>query len=159
MALALALIVVIVGCSDDGGDNSSAIPSDCGLPSPDPTADVSLVAEALLLHGEAQLLAAAKERGGFLASIAIPMSVTDGLARYKTELKQLGYELISQDNEIFEAELYLRKGKNVGAIQIRRSVCDDASIVFVNVISQRHVGKQVPLPIPSGARSPSPIDR
>jgi hypothetical protein len=89
----------MAGCSDNGGDNSSGIRAECGLPSPDPGSDISLVAPELLLDGQAQLLQASKERGGYLASIGISMSVTDGLKLYRKALKQLEFELVSEDTD------------------------------------------------------------
>jgi hypothetical protein len=126
---------------------------DCGLPTPQPGLDASFVPERLLIGGEPT--SASRERGGFLVAVSIPYSVEEGLRLYKKAVAEEGFKILSEDNEIFEAELYLQDRKRLGAIQIRRSLCDDESIAFVNVISSSKAGQPVPLPIPSGARTPT----
>jgi hypothetical protein len=64
----------------------------------------------------------------------IRMSVQDALPLYKRAIARAGFELVGEDNEGFEAELYLKRGKELGSLQIRTSVCSDASVVFVNVV-------------------------
>lgn len=107
----------------------------CGLPTPDPGTDRddSLVPDIFLPSG-AEIAKAEAERGGFITAINVPLSVGAAFDFYREAAKGGGYEIIQTDNEGFEAEIYLRHGKRLAAIQVRTSTCDDRSIVFVNEI-------------------------
>jgi hypothetical protein len=130
-------VMVLVGCT--GGSEKRASPpglsGTCGLPSPDPDSrrDDSLVPDYFLPEG-AEIAKAQAERGGFITAINVPLSVGGAFEHYRTAARDAGYEVIQTDNEGFEAEIYLRRGKKVAAIQVRTSTCDDRSIVFVNEI-------------------------
>jgi hypothetical protein len=118
------------------------------LPSPQANLDESLVPPLFLPDG-AVLTRAQRERGGFLAAINVTLGVQDALRYYRRAVNDGGYEVIQADNEGFEAELYLRKGKFLAAVQIRTSKCDDESIVFVNVVDAARLGGGLPSPSPS----------
>lgn len=133
-----ALAIVFFGActNDDDAGRPGEIAASCGLPTPKRNVDPSLVPELFLRGGDAVVTTAQKERGGFIAAMNVPLSVTDAFAEYRSLAREAGYQVISEDNEIFEAEIYLRRRGEIGAIQIRRSVCEDASVVFVNVIQR-----------------------
>ncbi|HEX2059087.1 MAG TPA: hypothetical protein VHI71_12055 [Actinomycetota bacterium] len=130
LAAAAAALVLAAACNR-GGD---ALPAGCGLPTPDPAARPELIPDHFLLEGQAEVATAARRKGGVTGVLTIQRSVQDGLPLYRKAVDAAGYELIAEDNEGFEAELYMRKGKSLGQIQLRTSVCDDASVVFVNLV-------------------------
>ena len=138
--LVAALLVAVLaagGCSEGApADDEGAIPAGCGLPTPNPRADASVVAEVFLLGGDAEVTQTKKSKRGLLAALNVPYSVAEAFSRYSDSVKKGGYEVVDDDFEGFEAELYLRKGDDLGAVQIRRSTCEEASIVFVNVVKQ-----------------------
>jgi hypothetical protein len=134
-----------VSC-EDGTEADPAV-VDCGLPSRGPNVDDSLVPD-LYIPDEAELTRAQAERGGFLAQINIELGVQDALRYYRQAVEDAGYEIIQRDNEGFEAELYLRKGEMLAAVQIRTSKCDDESIVFVNEVDASRIGGGLPSPSP-----------
>ena len=105
----------------------------CGLPTPEPKRDESLVPKYFLPEG-AEVSNATAERGGFLTAINVPLDVQSSFDFYTEAAKGAGYEVIQSDNEGFEAEIYMRKGKRLAAIQIRQSKCSDRTIAFVNEI-------------------------
>ena len=133
------LLVTMISCTGDSPkkteENPAGLSGTCGLPTPEPGRDESLVPEVLLPPG-AEISNAQAERGGFIAAINVKLSVGEALDFYRKAVKAAGYEAINIDNEGFEAEMYLRKeAKNrLAAIQIRTSTCDDRSIVFINEI-------------------------
>ena len=100
----------------------------------------------------AQVVRAQRERGGFITSLNIDLGVQDALARYQRVVKEADYEIIQQDNEGFEAEIYFRGRDQLGAIQIRTSQCDTKSVVFVNVVDPDQLGGGLPSPSPTGKR-------
>ena len=124
------------------------MPADCGLPSPEPTIDARLVPD-YFLPDRTELVRAQAERGGYLAMINAQLSVQDALDIYHSIVIENGFEIIQEDNEGFEAEIYLRKKKQLAAIQIRRSQCDDASVIFINLVDEDQLGGGLPSPSPS----------
>jgi hypothetical protein len=135
-ALFLAGALALVGCS--GGSDpttDNGIPSDCGLPTPSPGVRAELVPEYFVLEG-AEIAMVQRRRGGYVAAINLPYSVTPALGRYREVLGEQGYEELGIDNEGFEAEVFFRSGKQIGQIQIRQSICEGATIAFVNVVSR-----------------------
>jgi hypothetical protein len=129
LAVALLVLLLAGACRDGGGE---AV--DCGLPTPDPAARGDLIPQELLLDGDAEVALASRRKGGVTGVLNIRMSVQDALPLYKKAIARAGFELVGEDNEGFEAELYLKRGKELGSLQIRTSVCADASVVFVNVV-------------------------
>jgi hypothetical protein len=137
LAAVLAAALVAGGCSEQAPvDDDPAIPAGCGLPTPDPGVDASVVAEVFLLGGDAEVTKTKKSKRGILAALNVPYSVSEAFSRYSDSVKEGGYEVVDDDFEGFEAELYLRKGDDLGAVQIRRSTCEGASVVFVNIVKQ-----------------------
>lgn len=81
--------------------------------------------------------------------LSVALSVQDALPLYKKAISGAGFDLVGEDNEGFEAELYMKRGERLGAIQIRRTLCDDVSIVFVNVVKGDFTMPVVTTPSPS----------
>ncbi len=133
VAAALLIAVAVAACDDDGGPPRAGIPRSCGLPTVDPGVKADLVPEGFLLE-DAEVTKVERTKERLTAAINNPHSVNESFTLYKEEVEDLGYDLVGQDNEGFEAELYLRKGKELGAVQIRSSRCEDATIVFVNLV-------------------------
>ena len=137
LAIALVPCLLVVGgaCTEETVPRGPAeeLSGTCGLPTPEPDRDESIVPRYFLPEG-AEISNATAERGGFLTAINVPLDVQGSFDFYRDAVKQAGYEMIQSDNEGFEAELYLRKGKRLAAIQIRQSKCSDRTIAFVNEI-------------------------
>lgn len=113
---------------------------DCGFPVPTPGMPDTKVPDEFLIEG-ARISSGQKVRGGFVTTIDIPLSVQDALPVYRKAITGAGFEIHSEDNEGFEAELYFEGGKLLGALQIRRSTCPDASLVYVNIVSRSSLSK------------------
>ena len=145
IAVAAALVV---GAACNGGDGS-ALPDDCGLPTREPRARPELIPAEFLLDGRAEVASAARRKGGVTGVLTIRMSVQDGLPLYRRAAGDAGFEIVGEDNEGFEAELYIRRRKQLGQVQIRTSVCRDASVVFVNVVTGDFAMPIVTSPSPS----------
>lgn len=137
------LLAAVVGTAcraDPVRERPEAIPSGCGLPTPGPRSDPGDLPEAFLLDGDGELVRVSKRKGGIVASINVPYSVARGFELYKEAAQEAGFRLAGEENEGFEAEIYLRAPGRLASIQIRRSVCADASIVFVSIVSRRSLG-------------------
>jgi hypothetical protein len=149
VAAVLAAALIGGGCSEETPVDERSISARCGLPTPDPGVDASVVAEAFLLGGDAEVTKTDKSKRGTIAALNVPYSVSEAFSRYSESVRQGGYQVVDDDFEGFEAEIYLRKGDDLGAVQIRRSTCGDASIVFVNVVKQGAAVFPSPSPTPS----------
>ncbi len=128
---AALLVLLLAGACSSGGGGETA---DCGLPTPDPAAKAELIPQELLLDGDAVVATADRRKGGVTGVLNIQMSVQDAFPIYKQAIARAGFDLVGEDNEGFEAELYLKRGKELGSLQIRTSVCQDAAVVFVNIV-------------------------
>jgi hypothetical protein len=98
------------------------------------------VPEEFLIDGS-RISFGQKVRGGFVTTIDIPYSVQDGLPIYRSAVADAGFKVRSVDNEGFEAEVYFERPEQLGAIQIRRSTCPDASLVYVNIVSRKSLSR------------------
>lgn len=146
MAIAL-LLLAGVSCNRGGG--APAVPADCGVPSPDPAARPELIPEPFLLDGDADVASAGRRKGGVTGVLSVELGVQEALPVYRKAVRAAGFDIVSEDNEGFEAEVYLKQGKRLGAIQIRRTLCDDVSIVFVNIVEGNFAMPIVSTPSPS----------
>lgn len=143
---ALALLLVLTAACSSGGEDAT---DECGFPSSDPAARAELIPEELLLDGEAQVSSAGRRKGGVTAALRVQLSVQDALPLYKQAVTDAGFDIVGGDNEGFEAEVYIKKGKELGQVQIRRSLCADASVVFVNLVTGDFAMPIVTTPSPS----------
>lgn len=75
-----------------------------------------------------------------MASLNIPYSVERGFELYKEASAEAGFRLAGEENEGFEAEIYLQAKGRLASVQIRRSICPDASIVFVSIVAKKSLG-------------------
>jgi hypothetical protein len=148
---AVAAIVLVLAAACDGGPGGTSA-TDCGLPKPDPAARAELIPRPFLLGGDAEVASAGTRRGGVTGVLNIRMSVQDAFPIYKRAVARAGFELVAEDNEGFEAELYLRRGKELGSLQIRTSVCEDAAVVFVNVVKGEFAQPISTTPSPAASR-------
>ncbi len=132
--LIVALAVSLgVGCSQGPNGAPAAEPSDCGLLDVDPAADASQVPEPLLLGDEVEVATTQIQQGRLLAALNVRLSVDESFAAYRRALGRADLEILQEDNEGFEAELYVGAGKELGSVVIRRSICDDAVVVYLNL--------------------------
>ncbi|MDQ3645437.1 MAG: hypothetical protein M3345_00715 [Actinomycetota bacterium] len=123
------------GCAGGGrAPDPGATVADCGLPTPKDKVDPSMVPALFVDVVDGEVVQAQQQDRGFVAAINLRLSVTEAFKRYRTAVKEAGYQEITVDNEGFEAEITLKKGKAIVAIQIRRSICEDASVAFVNQV-------------------------
>lgn len=127
----LAGLALVPSCQPD----RRAAPVDCGLPSPAPGLDARAIPEPFLLGGRAEPTLVEQRPGGFSAALNVPLSVSQALEAYRGALAEAGRRVVGEDNEGFEAELFVRRGDELGMIQVRRSVCEHSSVVFLNFVT------------------------
>jgi hypothetical protein len=131
----LALLFLASAC---GGTEEDAgpFPAECGLPSPRPNAEArrDLIPEAFLLDDKAVIRAIEREGSRIVAQLNLPFTVDEAFGLYK-DATATDYAIISEDNEGFEAEIYLRalEKNTLAAVQIRKPRCEVATSAFVSI--------------------------
>lgn len=135
LLVAVALMLVVSGACATEDPEVDAAPDfeACGLPGVHPKTDPDKVPEPYLLEGRAEVTRTVIEQGRLIASLSVPFSVNDAFPRFKKAIAETTFEVLQEDNEGFEAELYLRDGKELGSLQIRSSKCPDVTIAYLNL--------------------------
>ena len=136
LLVALCVFGACGGDSNGGRKGSQGDGGRCGLPPAEESAKVELVPKEFILDDPAVEVAQTyQRRQRFVATLNVMGSVQESFTAYKASLDKSRFELLQEDNEGFEAELYLQRGADFGVIQIRSSKCDDASFVILNLPS------------------------
>ena len=123
-------------CSDEPTPAKKTSPAtrDCGLPAAKPAADPRLVPDEFLLDDpKVEVTETIERKNRFIAALNVGGSVQETFRAFKAAIERSPFDLLQEDNEGFEAELYLQRGGDFAVIQIRASNCDDASLVFLNL--------------------------
>lgn len=150
MSKAAIAALVVLALTPSCQSGRRAAPAGCGLPTPAPGLEARVVPEPFLLDGQAEPTLVERRPGGFSAALNVPLSVSEALEAYRGALAQTGRQVVGEDNEGFEAELFVRRKDELGMIQVRRSVCDHASVVFLNFVTYP-VHERTSTPVPSPA--------
>lgn len=134
VGVALAVALSLGACSGSEGASEGKWPEECVLPSPEPGVETSKVRDEFVLP-DSEVRQVMDENDLLVIALNVPYGVTESLEMYKERLGAPDYDVISEDNEGFEAELYLQdsKTKNLLAVQIRQPRCTEASAVYVQV--------------------------
>lgn len=131
--VAAAILLIVPSACDTSESSGSDVPAKCGLPTPRPGVRADLVPEEFMMDG-AVVFKAQKTKDRLTAALNNPHSVNESYIEYKKIVRQSDFALVGEDNEGFEAELYMKKGNELGAVQIRVSQCPEATVVFLNFV-------------------------
>ena len=119
LPLALSAVLAFAGCGADDGDASAPCPE------PVPSGDVSRLPEGTPLD-RFGVVTAVEPQGKFLSARALSDRTVDALFDSLTDaLEAARYQILSEDNEIFEAEIFFadRDGRT-GLLTLREGPCD-----------------------------------
>ena len=133
VAAGLLCLIVLAGCGSDAPEEEGLFPAECGLPSPGPRADASVVPEQYLLDGLAVVRKVTSRKDFFVVAMNVPLTVNAAYGAYLDALRPPRYQLITKDNEGFEAEIYFRdaEGENLMSVVIRQPRCVEAVSVYI----------------------------
>ncbi|MGH2826783.1 MAG: hypothetical protein ACRDKF_07405 [Actinomycetota bacterium] len=127
VALAIACAALLMLASCDSGEG--ALAGECGRP--EPASDLSVLPDGLELDEFGTVVRAA-ERHGFVSARAIATDGVEGLYSPMTKLlRRGGYEIVGEDNEGFEAEIYFTRGADTGSILLRQGNCGPATNIIL----------------------------
>jgi hypothetical protein len=130
--------VMMISCGN-GGAEPAARPEPC--PSPAPVADISLLPKDVPLQRFATITEL-EIKGGFLAAEATTdTSIVELFPPLARALLNSHYDILSSDNEGFEAEIFFGRGKNVtGTFLLREGPCKDQVTVRLLYGAPRYRG-------------------
>ena len=133
----LLLALVLAGCAQGAGGTPEAGPTNCGLLNVKPSVDPEQIPAPLRLGDTAEVATTEVKQGRLLAAMNVRMTVNESFEAYKKAVGETGLEILQEDNEGFEAELYVKDGKELGSVVIRRSLCENAVVVYLNLVAPR----------------------
>jgi hypothetical protein len=123
-AACVALLLLVSGCGGDG--DGDAAPTPCATPVPVDDRDLRLLPRDVPLaeHG---VVTEVQIRAGFLGAEAIGQTrIIELYPPLARSVLDAGYDIISSDNEGFEAEIFFARGKYItGAYRLREGPCKD----------------------------------
>jgi len=134
IAVVGALIVMGGSALALGGDGGIRTAPSCGLASPDPALGDDVL-PALAEFPGAERVAIAHGNGFLSADLNVPLSVRELFEVLRSRVRGSAYEILRQDFEGFEAELYIARNGQAGVLQILRSTCPDRSRLLIQLPS------------------------
>ena len=137
MRLVAALLVLAIagGCSDDPKQGEGGLSGTCGLRKVAKNVDEDRVGEEFLLEG-VELARTQDFRGKFIATVNAPYGVNEAYRQYQDQVKEAGWDIVTQETEGFEAEIYLSDERRLAAVQIRTSTCEGKAVVYVSIVDR-----------------------
>lgn len=135
VATLLVLAVAITACSEKRDGREAGLSGTCGLRKIANDVDESRVGEEFLLEG-VEIARTQDLKGRFIATVNAPYGVDEAYRRYQDQVKDAGWDIVSQETEGFEAEIYLSDARSLAAIQIRTSTCEGKVVVYVSVVDR-----------------------
>jgi len=135
VAALLVLAITTTSCSEEPKADEGGLSGTCGLRKIAPNVDESLVGEEFLLNG-VEIAKTQNLKDRFIATINAPYGVDEAYRLYQDQIKDAGWDVVTQETEGFEAEIYLSNEQELAAIQIRTSTCDRKVVVYVSIIDR-----------------------
>ena len=118
---AACVAVALVACGGDG-DGKSSDPQACST-EPVPSGELPEMPKNLSLEKYGTIVQAST-RAGYVGAKAISeTTVVELYPQLNRDILDGGYEIISGENEGFEAEVFFRKGRNTGTFLVREGPC------------------------------------
>ena len=136
---AAGFVLLAVGCGGGNGGGQAG-PTPCPLPNPG--GDPSLLPKELRLAEYGVVTDAEVKRGFLSAQIVSETAIVELYPPIARSLLDNGYEILSGDNEGFEAEIIFRKGKGVtGNLYMLQGPCKDQVTMTFALGGARENGK------------------
>ena len=136
VAALVVLAIALTGCNgDEPKDEEKGLSGTCGLRKVAKELDEEKVGQEFFLEG-VELARTQDIRGRFIATINAPYSVNEAYKLYQDQVKGAGWDIVTQETEGFEAEIYLSDRDDFAAVQIRTSTCEGKSVVYVSIVDR-----------------------
>ena len=135
----VAVFVLAASCT--GGDSVESEPAKplpinptCGPTIGEKEVDASLVPDAFLIGESPKVTRVIESQQGYSAAILIQVALDPALEEYRSIVKETGYEILNEDYEGFEAEIYMREGADYVTLQLRETACENETVAYLRVI-------------------------
>jgi hypothetical protein len=112
----------------------------CGPTIGETEADASLVPDIFLIGETPKVTRVIESQQGYSAAILLQIALDPALEEYRSIVKQAGYEILNEDYEGFEAEIYMREGADYVTLQLRETACEDETVAYLRVIYEEAGG-------------------
>lgn len=134
LALLTVLLIVLGACADDDSGGKASTSDVCRLPEPKDGIHISLVPRAFIPPSDHEFTQTEKRRGRLVAVLVLEGTIQSALEEYRSLVEGSGFEVLQEDNEGFEAELYLQKGRgDLAVVQIRATGCEGKTLILLNI--------------------------
>ena len=136
-AAVVAISLALSGCAEPNRDEEGkpGLSGTCGLRKVARDVDEKRVSEEFLLEG-VEIAKTSEIRGRFIATINAPYSVNEAYRAYRPQVQEAGWDIVSNETEGFEAEIYLSDRDRLAAIQVRTSTCEGKVVVYVSIVER-----------------------
>lgn len=133
---AISVTVAMTLASASGKKNTNEQHSrsgvDCGLPRPDLSLKEAALPDVARLRG-VEITALDTSRGFVSADLNVPLSVEELLNSLLSRTRSAGYDVLYEDFEGFEAELYVSSEGRPGTVRMVTSECADFSRLMIHL--------------------------
>ena len=124
LRLLLVAVVVAAGSSAGCGDGSAPRAQPC--PTPSAAGDTTVLPSDLGFERWGTLTRAEERPAGVVAEVVTETSIIELYPPVARSVLDAGYDIISAENEGFEAEIFFARGRAVtGAFRFREGPCED----------------------------------
>lgn len=136
IAVLMMVAIVFGGCAGEEKKASEpGLSGTCGLRKVARDVDESRVSKEFLLEG-VEIAKTADLKGRFIATINAPYSVNEAYRTYLRQVKEAGWDIVTNETEGFEAEIYLTDPKRLAAVSVRTSTCEEKVVVYVSILNR-----------------------
>lgn len=139
VAALVAVILTVAGCSDPEKPPDSGLSGTCGLPKIRDNLEIDRIPDEFVIPG-AEIARTQDVQGRFIATINVGSTVTQAYRAYREQLKDTDWKTVTEENEGFEAEIYLATDKQLAALQMRSSTCEGKIVVYASIINRGRNG-------------------
>ena len=134
LALLTVLLILPGGCAGDDPGGKASTSDVCRLPEPKDQIDISLVPRAFIPPSDHEFTQTEKRRGRLVVVLTLEGTIQSALEEYRSLVEGSGFDVLQEDNEGFEAELYLQRGRgDLAVVQIRATGCEGKTLILLNI--------------------------
>ncbi|MDQ4145133.1 MAG: hypothetical protein M3198_15620 [Actinomycetota bacterium] len=132
VAVSLTLLIS-AGCSGEKVKPAAKASPSCDLPAPAEKLDLTGVPTSFSPTGT-ELSRIIRSANGFTVALNVDGSVEDAQDLYRAAVLDDGFDVLSEDFEGIEAELYLQRNKEYATVRIISTACPSTSRAYVQLV-------------------------
>lgn len=141
LAVCVAASSLVGACSPDEEEEASkpaATRSGPGCATPASSeGHAERVPDVFTFDGEAEVIGVTEDQQGYSAKLQVPMSLEAAYDRYHDDLPGAGYDILGDEFDGSDAEVYFDTSKGQGFIQLRQIDCEGVISSYVKVMGEK----------------------